>query len=260
MNISVYLNDGEVISSVDINEATVEEALSAIRAFDFGENEDSDKIRIKDLTCEVSALKDALNDVQEECDCWKENYKIECQHNDDIKKSYDKLTEDFNVLFRDRDEWRDKYAAEWRNNDNLKKAFKDLENSSSDLLKQLEEYEQIASDRDEWRDKCNMLEKCYKSASTRCVELLKERDEYKEIASDRDDLKIENDKLKELCEMLQNEKDELERRFKLVREDYFDMQHQVYKLMVEKDKLEKEYEKLMKDREDYLCQLKKSES
>jgi chromosome segregation ATPase len=269
MNISVYLNDGEVISSVDINEATVEEALSAIKSFGFGENkeewlysdnqkiryrvEDSDKIRIQALQedrdkifnelIELKGLyKDRVNELlnmefklksidnlTDECEEWKEKYKIECQHNDEIKMANDVLVNNFRILVKERDE-----------------------------------YKEIASDRDDLKialdqanDYVTAVEKSRDQLISDCETLRNELNEYKEIASDRDDLKIENDKVKELCEMLQNEKDELERKFKLVREDYFKANHQVSELIGENDNLKKENEKLKKESDLYVHYLKK---
>lgn len=220
MNISVYLNDGKVISSIGISGATNEEALTAIRAFGFGENKE------KELDTRRSIGRQLL-ELEEERDEWKEKYKIECQHNDGIKMANDVLTKNFEALAKDRDAWKEMYKLECQHNDEIKIAYDQL----------AKDFNTIFRDRDEWRDKSNMLEKECASYNTRCMELIKERDEYKEIASDRDDLKIENDKVKELCDMLQNEKDELQKRFDLVREDYYEEKHKVSELKAENDKL-----------------------
>lgn len=195
MNISIYMNDGSAISSIEINDATSEEAMTAIKAFGFGENEedwlysDNQKIRyrVEDLDTRTSIGRELL-ELEEARDEWKQKYSIECIHNDEIKKAYDQLVKDFTVITNERDEWKRKW------------------------------------------------ERC-KGNVEAFEELLKERDEYKEIASDRDDLKVENDKVKELCEMLQDESKELEKRFSLVREDLFKANHQVSELIAENDKL-----------------------
>lgn len=276
MNISVYLNDGEVISSVDINEATVEEALSAIKAFGFGENKeewlysDNQKIKYKvevmdtrrsigrqllELEEERDKWKNDYNEAVlyynglinkhiEECEEWKEKYKIECQHNDEIKMANDVLVKDFRTLMNDRDYWRDKSNM-------FEKCYTGADKRYLELQKELEKYKELASDRedlkialDQANDYVTAVEKTRDQLISDCETLRNELNEYKEIASDRDDLKIENDKVKELCDMLQNEKDELERRFNLVREDYLEEHHQVSELIGENDNLKKENEKL----------------
>ena len=145
MDISVYFNDLVAVSSIEIQNADGKEVVQILNeicnydTIDARYGNENFKLYHKNI------------EVMDERNEWKEKYKIECQHNDEFKKAYDELTKNFNTLIKNRDEW---------------------------------------------RDKCNMLEKAYTSTETRCLELLKELEEYKEIASDRDDLKIEIDQLK----------------------------------------------------------------
>lgn len=235
MNIDIYLNDGKVISSIGVNGATLEEALSAIKAFGFGENEKewlysdnqkiryrveySDKISIKDLTCEVSALKDTLNDAQnensklyhknrevmDERDVWKEKYKIECQLNDNLKQAFKNLENSSSNLLKRLDEQLEEYKQITSENDQLKAQYKScLENNDiledavnewkdkyaiecqhNDEIKKaydelLKNFNDLVKERDEWRDKCNMFEKAYTSSSARYFEIFEERNKLKD--------------------------------------------------------------------------------
>ena len=266
MNMDIYLNDGKEISSIGISGATLEEASSAIKAFGFGENEeewlysDNQKIkyRVEDLDTRRSIGRQLLeleeerdkwkNDYNEavlyyiglinkhieECDEWKEKYKIECQHNDIFYREtrYTSLLEELDAVKDERDEWKQKYSIECMHNDSIKKSYDELVKDFNDLVKERDDakylYENTTKAYDELHEKLEELERNVKYWKARyedevngrkedvkfwkarhgdmdderielkkqLEETIRELNEYKEIASDRDDLKVENDKLK----------------------------------------------------------------
>lgn len=186
MDISVYFFDNVAVSSISINGATLEEALSAIKAFGFGENErveDSDKIRIKELEMTIKTLEEheaycqtrykALsenNDILEDAvNEWKDKYAIECQNNDAIKKSYDELVKDFNDLVKERDDA--KYLYE-----NTTKAYDELHIKLEETIRELNECKEIASDRDELKVENDKLKMALVGAKTTCATL--EQDKF----------------------------------------------------------------------------------
>ena len=187
MDISVYFNDdGMSLSSVEVMDANGEEVSEMLKTLKdiFNANDNKDYENIRDIVercnrCsndaeyfklkyekaleQITELEESAEEPQacygeiekcnEEIDELKLKYKIECQQNDVIKKSYDRLAKSFEELVKERDEWKSKCE---RRKGNVE-AFEEL-------LKERDEYKEIASDRDELKIKLD-------AANERIVEL-----------------------------------------------------------------------------------------
>ena len=113
MNISIYMNDGSAISSIEINDATSEEALTVIKAFGFGENEEkwlySDNQKIRYRVEELKACQEEIGNLNYECDGWKAKYDAECQQTDILKKTCDDLSKNLKKSLDDFSELKKEY-------------------------------------------------------------------------------------------------------------------------------------------------------
>ena len=153
MNISIYMNDGSAISSIDITDADYDEILEILKqsidsdgifTVDNGDDsvskikeleEERDELREKYIAeCQISMslcnYKNLYAESALECEKWKAAY--------ESKKKYRKEAYLNWMHFKEEcDDWKAKYEAECQQTDILKKTCDDL---SKELKKGLDQY------------------------------------------------------------------------------------------------------------------------
>lgn len=175
MNISIYMNDGSAISSIDITDADYDEILEILK-----QSIDSDDIfTVENGDDSVSKIKE----LEEERDKWRAKYVAECQTNmtlcnyknlyaesvlecDKWKAAYASKKKYRNeaylnwMHFREEcDEWKAKYEAECQQTDILKKTCDDL---SKDLKKALDDFSELKKEYDvSLEDRSKLIERLH---------------------------------------------------------------------------------------------------
>lgn len=285
MNISIYMNDGSEVSSIDIQDATSEEALTAIKAFGFGENkeEDSDQIRIKELTENYEKLKKTDEILRVHCTYYKTRYREFLKQLDAVEKDRVELKEKYETLQKERDEIieeRDKifnelmglkemYKLECQRNEDIKttKDFNSLvikfgeENYHLDEL--MAENDNLKKENEELKKTIEALKVhsgYYEAQYKSCLknnDILEDavnewKDKYAIECQHNDEIKKAYDVLTKNFKALMNNRDEWIDESNMFEKAYRSADTRCLELCRERDNLKAEYEKIKDERDNLI--------
>lgn len=301
MNISIYMNDGSEVSSIDIQDATSEEALTAIRAFGFGGNgekeewiysdnqkirykvEDSDQIRIKELTENYEKLKKTDEILRMHCTYYKTRYREFLKQLDAVEKDRVELKEKYETLQKERDEiieerdkifnelmeWKEMYKLECQRNEEIKttKDFNSLvikfgeENYHLDEL--MAENDNLKKENEELKKTIEALKVhsgYYEAQYNSCLknnDILEDavnewKEKYAIECQHNDEIKKAYDVLTKNFKALMNNRDEWIDESNMFEKAYRSADTRCLELCRERDNLKAEYEKIRDERDNLI--------